>query len=102
MARFAKQATEETQETQEGTTEHPRTRTPTWTETQTQTRPRTHDALLRVEADMGMDRALPTASTISSSFFCTSTVCSPLSTADWRRTGRLYGQSAPVRHLVTG
>src|SRR5690606_6784956 len=27
------------------------------------------------------DRALETAATISSSFFCTSTVCSPLSTA---------------------
>jgi len=29
------------------------------------------------EADMGMDRALETEETISSSFFCTSTVCSP-------------------------
>ncbi|MFD7998510.1 ABC transporter ATP-binding protein [Streptomyces mirabilis] len=43
MARLAKQATEETQE---GTTEHPRT----GTGTQTGTRTRTRDALLRVEA----------------------------------------------------
>ncbi|KAF0795921.1 hypothetical protein P405_00750 [Streptomyces sp. FR-008] len=39
--------------------------------------------LITQEADMGMDRALPTVSTISSSFFWTSTGCSPISVPCW-------------------
>src|SRR5690348_1087594 len=52
------------------------------------------------EADIGIDRALETAVTISSSFFCTSTGCSPLSTAVLETDGTTVAPSVLPQAFV--